>query len=167
MLHTAAALTLNPMGLATAGAAAAGALAGMALNASERKVANRVVELAFSTKPEDARRFQKLLADNYDAVSVSRKLGDYMRSATQKGIWAYMNSQREMQRPTVSTPGLSMMAPMNTGGRVARKSGGRIGSNPISAEVRKVRALLSQKTASMLSIPDDAIATALHIAKGK
>jgi len=33
--------------------------------------------------------------------------------------------------------------------------------------VRKVRALLSQKTASMLSMPDDAIATALHIAKGK
>lgn len=51
--------------------------------------------------------------------------------------------------------------------RVERKSGGRIGPNSISAEVRKVRALLSQKTASMLSMPDDAIATALHIAKGK
>jgi hypothetical protein len=50
--------------------------------------------------------------------------------------------------------------------RVQRKSGGRI-KNSISAEVRKVRALLSQKTASMLSMPDDAIATALHIAKGK
>lgn len=53
------------------------------------------------------------------------------------------------------------------GSRVARKSGGRIKSNPISAEVRRVRALLSEKTASMLSMPDDAIATALNIAKGK
>lgn len=52
-------------------------------------------------------------------------------------------------------------------GRKQRKSGGRIKGNPISAEVRKVRALLSEKTASMLSLPDDAVATALHIAKGK
>ena len=163
----AAALTLNPAGLATVGAAVTGALAGVALNASERKVANRVVELAFSTKPEDARKFSKLLADNYDAVSVVRKLGDYMHSATQKGILAYIQSQREAPRTTgSSTPGLSLMSPMNAGGRVARKSGGRIKSNPISAEVRRVRMLLSEKTASMLSMPDDAIATALNLAKG-
>lgn len=60
----------------------------------------------------------------------------------------------------ISEPG------MNKGGRIQRKSGGRIKSNPISAEVRRVRALLSEKTASMLSMPDDAIATALNIAKG-
>jgi hypothetical protein len=58
-------------------------------------------------------------------------------------------------------------APQNAGGRVGRKAGGRIKSNPISAEIMRVRALLSEKTASMLSVPDDAIATALHIAKGK
>lgn len=52
-----------------------------------------------------------------------------------------------------------------SGGRVARKSGGRIKANAISAEVKRVRTLLSQKTASMLSLPDDAIATALHLAK--
>jgi hypothetical protein len=52
------------------------------------------------------------------------------------------------------------------GGRIQRKSGGRIKSSPISDEVRKVRALLSEKTASMLSMPDDAVATALNIAKG-
>lgn len=54
----------------------------------------------------------------------------------------------------------------NTGGRIQRKSGGRIKSNPISAEVKRVKALLSEKTASMLSMPDDAIATALNLAKG-
>lgn len=56
-------------------------------------------------------------------------------------------------------------AEQSSGGRVARKSGGRIRANPISAEVKRVRTLLSEKTASMLSVPDDAIATALHIAK--
>jgi hypothetical protein len=55
----------------------------------------------------------------------------------------------------------------NAGGRVTRKSGGRIKGNPISAEVKRVRSLLSHRTASILSMPDDAVATALHIAKGK
>ena len=142
--------------LAAGAAVATGALAGIAMNASERKVANRVVELAFSTDPKDARAFSKLLSDNYDAVSVVRKLGDYLYSGTQKGVIAYINNQREDGAPV----------PQNSGGRVARKSGGRIKSNPISAEVRRVKALLSEKTASMLSMPDDAIATALKIAKG-
>jgi hypothetical protein len=49
--------------------------------------------------------------------------------------------------------------------RRQRKSGGRTNGNAISAEVKRVRALLAEKTASMLSVPDDAIATALHLAK--
>ncbi len=65
----------------------------------------------------------------------------------------------------LDVPGGDLPVGQNTGGRVARKSGGRIRMNPISAEVKRVRALLSEKTASMLSVPDDAIATALHIAK--
>lgn len=55
----------------------------------------------------------------------------------------------------------------NAGGRVGRKTGGRVKGNKISAEVKRVRAMLSQRTASILSMPDDAVATALHIAKGK
>jgi len=140
--------------LATGAAAATGALAGIAMNASERKVANRVVELAFSKDPKDAREFAKLLNDNYDAVSVSRKLGDYLYSGAQKASIAYINNQREQN-----------IENLQDAGRIPRKSGGRANSNPISAEVKRVRALLSEKTASMLSVPDDAIATALHIAK--
>ena len=152
--------TMNPASLATLGLAAVGAAGGIAMNASERKVANRVIELAFSTKPEDAQKFAKLLASDYDAVSVVRKLGDTMNSAAQKAIIAGVESQREYPAQDYQ-----YAPPMKSGGRVARKSGGRIKSNPISAEIRKVRALLSEKTASMLSVPDDAIATALHIAK--
>jgi len=141
--------------LLSGAAVATGALAGIVMNASERKVANRVVELAFSTDPKDARAFSKLLADNYDAVSVSRKIGDYLNSGAQKAAIAYINNQREADAPPQRM----------SGGRVARKSGGRTMGNSISAEVKRVRALLSEKTASMLSVPDDAIATALHIAK--
>lgn len=143
------------LNLASGAAIATGALAGIAMNASERKVANRVVELAFSTDPKDAKAFSKLLSENYDAVNVSRKIGDYLYSGSQKAAIAYINNQREADMPPQR----------RSGGRVARKAGGRIGVNSISAEVKKVRALLSEKTASMLSIPDDAIATALHIAK--
>ena len=50
------------------------------------------------------------------------------------------------------------------GGRIERKSGGRT-TNSIGAEVNRVRILLRNKTQHMLSIPDDAIATALHMAK--
>jgi hypothetical protein len=50
------------------------------------------------------------------------------------------------------------------GGRVGRKSGGRV-ANAISTEVDRTRALLGNKTASMLSMPDDAIITALNHAK--
>jgi len=141
--------------LLSGAAVATGALAGIVMNASERKVANRVVELAFSTDPKDARAFSKLLAGNYDAVSVSRKIGDYLNSGAQKAAIAYINNQREAEAPPQRM----------SGGRVARKSGGRTMGNSISAEVKRVRALLSEKTASMLSVPDDAIATALHIAK--
>lgn len=66
----------------------------------------------------------------------------------------------------IDIPGGDLPVGENAGGRVERKAGGRIKSNSISAEVRRVRALLSEKTASMLSMPDDAIATALNLAKG-
>lgn len=65
----------------------------------------------------------------------------------------------------IDIPGGDLPVSESDGGRVARKVGGRIKTNPISAEVKRVRTLLSQKTANMLSLPDDAIATALHIAK--
>lgn len=52
-----------------------------------------------------------------------------------------------------------------TGGRVERKSGGRAKYNAIGSEVNRVRALLKDRTQHMLSVPDDAIATALQMAK--
>jgi hypothetical protein len=82
---------------------------------------------------------------------------------------AALSSSAAVQQSTpteIDIPGGGLPEGQNNGGRVGRKSGGRIRSNPISAEVRKVRTLLSEKTASMLSMPDDAIATALNLAKG-
>lgn len=52
------------------------------------------------------------------------------------------------------------------GGRLAFKAGGSVGANAISSEVNKARLMLRRKTERMLSLPDDAVATALHMAKG-
>lgn len=85
-------------------------------------------------------------------------IADYARAA---GVGADIAAKmKEMYYGSKEPP-----AEQASGGRVARKAGGRIKTNPISAEVKRVRTLLSQKTANMLSLPDDAIATALHIAK--
>lgn len=65
---------------------------------------------------------------------------------------------------TLSDPGADGQA---NGGRVERKSGGRTSTNPISAEVNRVRILLRNKTQHMLSVPDDAVATALNMAKNR
>jgi hypothetical protein len=89
-------------------------------------------------------------------------------SKTEARARAALGSSAAVQQSTpteIDIPGGDLPVSENAGGRVARKSGGRI-KNSISDEVRKVRALLSEKTASMLSMPDDAVATALNIAKG-
>jgi hypothetical protein len=52
-----------------------------------------------------------------------------------------------------------------SGGRIGRKSGGKVIGNSLSQEVERTRKELSQKTAQMLSMPDDAIVTALKIAQ--
>ena len=74
----------------------------------------------------------------------------------------YQDSQGGLPDVSDFTSGLPQA--QSTGGRITRKSGGRT-SNSIGAEVNRVRILLRNKTQHMLSVPDDAIATALHMAK--
>lgn len=150
--------------------AGGGVLKDVAFNYAEKRVAPRVAELMASNKPEDIKRLGEMISNNPDVGSLVSKIG--------KGLTTY--PLRYAQSKATSSPGagwnFTEPASQNydvvpnglaTGGRAARKSGGRVRGNPISAEVKRVRALLSQKTASMLSMPDDAVATALKIAKGK
>lgn len=140
----------------------------LALNYAERRVAPRVVELMRSSHPDDLVRLGDLIAKNPDAGSFVGKISNALSTAPMR----YLQSQQTSEYATPeswsiepSPENYDIVPAQASGGRIGRKSGGRTIGNPISAEVKRVRALLSEKTASMLSVPDDAIATALHIAK--
>lgn len=162
----------------TAGIATAGAILGYAakagLDAKEQKVMSRVVELAISQDPKDVAALGKILKSDLSAVTGLRKLTDFAANSTRTALYTRAR-QEEYKRQNEGQiegeeyfvtpdviPGLN--DGQANGGRVGRKSGGRI-ANSISTEVDRTRALLSNKTASMLSMPDDAIVTALNHAK--
>lgn len=156
-------------------------IAGMFQNKFERAVATRIANALASQDPaaiaalnkippkalnQYLTRFSSLL--ERAGVSSSETLKASAISGESPEDSEKLNKPKKRTLKDVlqlDVPGGDLPVGQNAGGRVARKSGGRIRMNPISAEVKRVRALLSEKTASMLSVPDDAIATALHIAK--
>lgn len=139
-----------------------------ALNYAERRVAPQVVTLMRSSDPNDIRRLGRMIASNPDAGSFVSKLSGAFSRMPMAALQSQQTSSLNQPSQWEFTPApenYDAIPGQSSGGRIARKSGGRISGNPISAEVKRVRALLAEKTASMLSVPDDAIATALHIAK--
>lgn len=164
---------------AGAGAVAAG-IAGIlesvknriVFNYAERKVAPEIVKLMQSTDPEDVKRLGTLIASNRDAANAFQKFNTGLYNF---GLSLGLSGKEQQQSdeatalkgwgPAIPPEPLAIPVEQNRGGRVQRKSGGRVGSNAISSEVAQTRALLSNKTATMLSMPDDAIVTALHMAK--
>lgn len=184
---------LNPANLTPAtigtvlvtGAVGAGAglykIAGMFQNKFERAVATRIANALASQDPAAIAALNKIppKALNQYLTRFSSLLeragvssGEALKASAISG--KSPEDLEKLDKPKQRTlkdvlqldvPSGDLPVGQNAGGRVARKSGGRIRMNPISAEVKRVRALLSEKTASMLSVPDDAIATALHIAK--
>ena len=76
----------------------------------------------------------------------------------------------EQESPEPLQP-LGMPSPNANGGRIAYKSGGRVKSARSAAEalmreIDQTRKLIGKKTEDILSLPDDAVATALKIARG-
>lgn len=140
------------------------------LNYAEKRIAPRVASLMRSTNPDDRMRLGALITANPDAASFVRKVSDGFSDYPMKYLQSKQTARQDRGTEWTIDPSPenydAVPSGLQTGGRVARKAGGRIASNPISAEVKKVRTLLSHKTATMLSMPDDAVATALHIAKG-
>ena len=127
-------------------------------NAYEASVARNVLDAVTSGDPAVIQRL-----DNIPPSALGFVL-DKMGPTASYPLKANALTPQSAKEDQGSDLELVLPGKMN-GGRIGRKSGGRAISNPISAEVKRVRALLSEKTASMLSVPDDAIATALHIAK--
>ena len=138
------------------------------LNAGERRIAPRVTALMKSQKPEDIKNLGKLIQENPDAFTFIEKINKVAARAPLR----YVQSQQQVEPKPEVDENYWQLEPtpyqaQASGGRVERKAGGRVGSSSICAEVNRTRLLLGQKTASMLSMPDDAIVSALHIAKTK
>jgi hypothetical protein len=184
-------------GLGTSGLAALGSVSGITnaiiagsvagatfltkagLDAKEQRVIREVLQLSLSDKAEDAARLGRLLSSNVSAVTGLRKYTGAVNNSIRSGFLAASRAKEQQenrekdvrwrQEGNFVTP--DQIPGFNTGeaagGRIQRKSGGRIGHNSISAEIVRTRSLLNQNTASMLSMPDDAIVTALTIAKHK
>lgn len=127
---------------------AAKKLIGAAKNAYEARVSEEVLKAISSRDPRTFAALER------HPPTVVKTVLDRLSGLTQRGAIAGVGEAGDTENE-----GFKIVP------RQERRSGGRVKMNPISAEVKRVRTLLSQKTANMLSLPDDAIATALHIAK--
>jgi hypothetical protein len=163
----------------------------LVFNYAERKVAPEVIRLMQSSDPKDLVRLGRLVNRNRDAQLVASKfareigryvvalgLGEKKEFQQDQEIlkgWGepapprtsrdvQMQNEQRFVVPDV-VPGLNDGTERASGGRVGRKSGGRVSRNRISDEVARTRVMLGEKTASILSVPDDAIISALQIAR--
>jgi len=149
-----------------------------AFNSKERAVAGEIMRLATSSDPADAAKLGNLFASNPAAVTAYRKALETSQSLVRTGLLTSARDE-DRQRKKAEIPRnmrqneADFFTPdqipgfnegQASGGRVERKAGGRV-ANSISAEVVRTRALLGNKTASILSIPDDAIISALNLAR--
>lgn len=174
----------SPEAMVTGALVAMAASAGFAVkagfNAKERKVAAEIMRLATSTNAADAAKLGNLLASNPAAVTSLRKIVNTSQDMVRTGLLTAAREEDRQRKKSEVTQSMrqneaDFFTPDDipgfnegqaSGGRVERKSGGRV-ANSISAEVVRTRALLGNKTASILSIPDDAIISALNLARKK
>jgi hypothetical protein len=139
-------------------------LIGSAKNAYEARVSQAILDAVNTRDPAKIAALENYSPQTLKIV-LDRATALGARGAISEAGQAGTPSEEEKRFFEIDIPGGDLPVGQKSGGRVARKSGGRATGNAISSEVKRVRALLSEKTASMLSIPDDAIATALHLAK--
>lgn len=155
-------------GVTGAAAIVSGLFAGRqyALNRLEKQIAPEAIKLL--TDPDGGRKLAELTLKNPNARSFIRKLDEVLlRGSLVGGKEAVMG---EAPEPEPLQP-LGMPSPNSHGGRIAYKSGGRVKNarsvaEALMREIDQTRKLIGKKTEDILSMPDDAVATALKIARG-
>lgn len=137
-----------------------------AMNSLEKKIAPLALDAIRS--PDGGRRLIELVEKNPEA----RTLLDKMSAATLRAVLAGGRSSalsgQESPEPLQS---YGMPSPNAHGGRIAYKSGGRVKNaravaESLLREIDLTRKQIGKKTEDILSMPDDAVATALKIARG-
>lgn len=138
----------------------------LAMNTLEKKVAPLALEAIRS--PDGGRKLIELMEKNPQARTLVEKIGAGLTRATLAGARSVGLSEQESPEPLQS---LGMPSPNAHGGRIAYKSGGRVKNaravaEALMREIDQTRKMIGKKTEDILSLPDDAVATALNIARG-
>lgn len=138
----------------------------LAMNSLEKKIAPLALDAI--RNPDGGRQLLKLMEKSPEARTLYDKLqAGFLRAALAGGRSVGLNEQ-ESPEPLQS---LGMPSPNAHGGRTAYKSGGRVKNarsvaEALMREIDQTRKLIGKKTEDILSMPDDAVATALKIARG-
>lgn len=138
----------------------------LAMNSLEKKIAPLALEAIRS--PDGGRQLLKLMEKAPEARTLYDKIqAGLLRAALAGGRSVGLSSQ---ESPEPLQP-VGMPSPNAHGGRIAYKSGGRVKNarsvaEALMREIDQTRKLIGKKTEDILSMPDDAVATALKIARG-
>lgn len=157
---------MTPAGALAAVGAVLGSTRELALNSLEKKIAPTALEMLRS--PEGAAKLANLIQNRPEARSFFQKMNAGLMRAAIAG-----ERSKELSEPAEPPPleSYGMPSPNANGGRIAYKSGGRVKNARAVAmsllrEIDQTRKMIGKRTEDILSMPDDAVATALTIARG-
>lgn len=157
---------MSPAAALAAVGATLGVSRELALNSLEKKIAPTALEML--RNKEGAEKLAKLIQDRPEARSFLQKMSTGLMRAAIAG-----ERSKELSEPAEPPPlqPLGMPSANAHGGRIAYKSGGRVKNarsvaEALMREIDQTRKLIGKKTEDILSMPDDAVATALKIARG-
>lgn len=137
-----------------------------AMNSLEKKIAP--LALDYIRNPDGGKKLAQLIEKSPEARTLLQKIeASFLRASLAAGR-GYGLSEQESPEPFKP---VGFPSPNANGGRIAYKSGGRVKNaravaQSLLREIDQTRKMIGKKTEDILSMPDDAVATALTIARG-
>jgi len=127
----------------------AGATGAAIINGKQAAIGDKILKLASSGKPSDWRQIGQMARENQNVPEFLAKMGQYADGAG-------LNLVRSMPAPQYATRPNGF----SRGGSVIEKA-----ADKLIGETMRNQKLLANHTEHMLSMPDDAIVQALHVAR--
>ena len=169
-------LGLSPTSVVMSAAAMAAMLSGkLAFNASEKRIANRMVQLVSSNDPSDYSKLNKLIDKNPEVYPKVMELLETARTSTE--LYGLPTKEKPANVPQETLEETydrlikegKIQPARADGGRVARATGGKVdidrGVRALMMAVDAAKKKVNLSTESLLEQPDEHIAQALNMAK--
>jgi hypothetical protein len=172
-------LKQSGVGLVPSTIAAVSALATLGgkivLNASEKRIANKMVELISKNDPADYTKINRLIDKHPDVYPKVMTLLEAARTSTE--LYGMPKEERPAALPPETLDQTydrlvkegKIQPQRANGGRVARASGGKVeilrGVRALMQAAENAKKSISKSTETLLDQPDEHIAQALHVAK--